>query len=468
MKTPSKISARLLYALAILAIAPSAHSQLAWFSRHTDSIRIPGQTVLQTTATYETRFWMPVGSDQGGFIFDEWTDGQEDKRIWAGPFQVAGNSYPQSVSSAPKGIVFSQARVSPETWHHLAFVTDPDSDRLYLDGRLVAEMPRSVTIGNGSGEGRIGAILRSNGTTGELTMSASFIGFLDYVRLSNTARYKGYQFDVPQGDLASDANTLLLYNFNDAPDSEIAIDESPLKRHGSLGQSFDGATKPLLVTTVSNRPEPWSTNVPINPRATYLRVNNDGAFNAIPIDLEHLGIQPGASLFLSRIGDFVRNIEASPRDPERAYRMAAVFSSSATLLGPSTSQRVQGAIDAGLDLVTPSTASSGFPTDIPEDFEVPGTGIWVEVPPGGRFLFIAAVDSQYNDNYDLDFNYGVHIERLGLRSAAVPGGMLLDWNRGTLQQSASVEGEPWIDRPNSKGPLIEPPNEFKSFFRLRQ
>jgi hypothetical protein len=323
----------------------------------------------------------------GGFIFDEWTNGQEDKRLWVGPVQIAGGSYPQSVDSAPKGIIFAQISPSPEEWHHLAFVTDEASDRLYLDGRLVAAMNRETSIQNGSGEARIGAILRSDGSTSGLTISSAFIGFVDYVRISKVARYFGPRFQPPVGDLSSDGNTLLLYNFNDAPEDIAVIDESPAKRHGTLGASFDGATRPLLVASVGHASEGWSTDIAVNPRGSYVRANGDAAYDAVPIVLSELGIQPGERIFLQQIGDFNRDIQASPRDPERSYRMSGVFSRTPNLLRWSQPNRVPGAVKAGESVSTPRRLPEGFSTDIPEDFAIPAEGTMDGCPRRGCVPF---------------------------------------------------------------------------------
>lgn len=452
--------------LALVSV-PCTQAQYAWFARHTDSIRIPGQTVLQNTATYETRFWMPKATAHSGFIFDEWTDGQEDKRLLVGPVQIAGGSYPQSVNSAPKGIIFAQISPSPEEWHHLAFVTDETSDRLYLDGRMVAAMNRETSIQNGSGEARVGAILRSDGSATGLTISSAFIGFIDYVRVSKVARYSGPRFDPPVGDLSSDGNTLLLYNFNDLPDSPAVLDESPSKRHGTLGASFEGATRPLLVASVSHAPETWSTNIAVNPRASYIRANGDAAYDAVPIILSELGIQPGERIFVQQIGDFNRDIETSPREPERSYRMSGVFSRTSVLLKWGQPNRVPGAVKAGESVGTPATATGGFSTDIPEDFAIPAEGRWIDVPADALFLFVAAMDSRYADNYDLDFNYGVHIERPGVRLGSTGQGVVMDWSRGTLQESDVVPADHWTDRSDARPPFLPVYSTERKFFRLR-
>ncbi|NQU20164.1 MAG: PEP-CTERM sorting domain-containing protein [Candidatus Nealsonbacteria bacterium] len=70
--------------------------------------------------------------------------------------------------------------------------------------------------------------------------------------MSDSARYSGISFTPPTGDLTSDANTQLLYNFNDPPGSTTVLDESPFGRTGTLGVGFGGATSPTLV------PEPFT------------------------------------------------------------------------------------------------------------------------------------------------------------------------------------------------------------------
>jgi hypothetical protein len=62
--------------------------------------------------------------------------------------------------------------------------------------------------------------------------------------VSDVARYSGASFAPPTGDLPSDANTLLLYHFDEAPGSTTVADSGPLGRTGTLGQGFAKATSP--------------------------------------------------------------------------------------------------------------------------------------------------------------------------------------------------------------------------------
>ena len=155
--------------------------------------------------------------------------------------------------------------------------------------------------------------------------------------------------------------------------------------------------------------EAQGTTIGIDARRTYLRTSSDGgALAAIPIDLASLGLAPGDKISLTRVGDF--NCHSSCGD--LSISMGAVFSSSATLLASSQLNRVPGAVDAGVDVVTGLTFFGGLPTDIPQDFAVSGTGVALTVPAGATHLFVAALDSLYGDNGDPDGDFAVRIDEL--------------------------------------------------------
>lgn len=150
----------------------------------------------------------------------------------------------------------------------------------------------------------------------------------------------------------------------------------------------------------------------LDPRATYLRVNNDAALDAVPIDLLSIGVDPGDTIVISRLGDYVRG--AAPFNIDEWLDMAGVFSSSA-ILGPAGDlNRVVGAIDTGTDFFTSPTFSGGLPTDIPQDFQISNfagtlTSVTIEVPIGAQYLFVGPFDVFFQDNLDPNANYGVGI-----------------------------------------------------------
>jgi hypothetical protein len=72
------------------------------------------------------------------------------------------------------------------------------------------------------------------------------IGDIDWLRVSNTARYSGGSYAVPTEPVA-DADTALLYDFNEPPGSTIVHDSSANHWDGQLGAShWSGSTSPSL------------------------------------------------------------------------------------------------------------------------------------------------------------------------------------------------------------------------------
>ncbi len=232
--------------LPLVLIATPAHAQsAAFFDEPTDVIQIDGQTVIGTSMTYEAVILFPSGVGAGGYLYNEWTNFQEDKTLRAGPGFVEGYDYPVGSS------LFSGVTMTPDIWHHVAFVYDGAEERLYLDGILLASRPVSTSVGDGAGMPHIGAIFRDG------AIREGFIGYMESVRISDVARYDGDAFEPPLGDLDSDENTLLLLNFNEPETSETVQDESPLGATGTLGEAFDGATAPQLGAS------PPATNCPL-------------------------------------------------------------------------------------------------------------------------------------------------------------------------------------------------------------
>jgi len=221
-------------AAAVLLAGRAAHSGYVWFDDSTDTIQVSGQTVVSTAATYEAVFFLPAPRSVGESprIFNEWTSGLEDKYL----SYTGGFNYPNS-----GGFSVTNA-IEADVWHHIAFVHDATEERFYLDGVRLSQRTPSVSIANAGGLASIGALFR------DAKLNASFLGYLDSLRISGAARYAGASFEPPTGDLVSDADTLLLHNFNEAPGSTTVADESPLGRTGTLGVGFGGATSPVLVT----------------------------------------------------------------------------------------------------------------------------------------------------------------------------------------------------------------------------
>jgi hypothetical protein len=150
---------------------------------------------------------------------------------------------------------------------------------------------------------------------------------------------------------------------------------------------------------------------PLNAKASYLHTNGEPAVASVPIALAPLGIQPGDCVRLRTVGNF----DYGPSGDDYGYTWG-VFSADSTLLAASLLHRVPGALDAGVDLVTPTTFIGNQATDIPEDFAITVLGIdevTLEVPAGAAFLFACAADHYFSDNSDPNANYGLELTVVG-------------------------------------------------------
>ena len=160
---------------------------------------------------------------------------------------------------------------------------------------------------------------------------------------------------------------------------------------------------PAIVTTTTAATA--STTIPLDPRATYLHTAAaDTSQDTIPVALASLGLVPGDTIRLERLGGW----DNGPGG-DQPRNMMAVFSGSAALLGSGTAHRVPDAI------VSAVTYYGSETTDIPEDFLVAdaSTGrddVCIVVPTGATHLFVAPHDSLYEDNSDPNGDYAVLIE----------------------------------------------------------
>jgi hypothetical protein len=147
----------------------------------------------------------------------------------------------------------------------------------------------------------------------------------------------------------------------------------------------------------------------LNPRATFLRTNQDSPLAPLVLDLGALGIAPGQWLRIESTGGF-RYISGG-LDDHRS--LVGVFSSSSVLLATSLQQRVPGAIAAGPAFTSGNTYHGSLPIDVPQDFFASrntwANGVGVEVPAGASHLFLGVHDSLYSDNVDPNGDYGAVI-----------------------------------------------------------
>ena len=144
--------------------------------------------------------------------------------------------------------------------------------------------------------------------------------------------------------------------------------------------------------------------ISLDPRNTFYRVSSlDSAGDAVPVDINSLGIASGDEIELTALGDFA--LRYSVGDVQ--VGASGVFSGSNILLDRDQISRVADAIDAGEDYISLNTWAGDHPTDIPEDFWI--DRIVLQVPVGATHLFFSPEDTHFEDNEDPDGDYGVRI-----------------------------------------------------------
>lgn len=173
-----------------------------------------------------------------------------------------------------------------------------------------------------------------------------------------------------------------------------------------------------------------SITIPIDPLQTFLFTNNDpwsgngSVQGTTPIVLSAVGISGGDFLHLEQVGAWYDGHAGYGGDVsamDTVKEMIGVFSSSNTLLAPNILDRVPGALDAGVHIVTWNTLFGNMPTNTPNVFGI--TNTFLHVPIGANYLFVAAHDIYYSDNSDPNGDFGVRITPIA--SVPEPSPLLL-------------------------------------------
>jgi len=215
-------TARLLLPILLAVPGPlaAAHSGgFARFAQGSDTIRILGNTVFQNAYTYEMRIWIEPGSPREGVLHEQ-RDTTEDKSILVGDGRYfASICWPHPSVDAP---IIEAGR-----WIHLADVRSGNLRRLFVDGALAGEWIQQSCFGNPSDSWMsIGSFVYGAGWFPG-PWFPSFLGRLDWIRISSVARYTAPFVPPKECDLVSDAQTNLLLRFNEGPGTSVLIDESP-------------------------------------------------------------------------------------------------------------------------------------------------------------------------------------------------------------------------------------------------
>jgi hypothetical protein len=243
------------------AIAPKvlAQNQYVAFTRTSDSIKVNGNTILnQGDFTYEMRVWL---DGDFGVVIKEQQDRVEDKAVWLG----AGQYQMSVVASAATGdFRGSLPELQTRRWMHVVWMRSGAIVTMHING-----VPTFVTTTFApylDGSFSRMSIGRHRNAVSYLADGPSFIGRIDWIRISRGARYQTSVTEPSESSLVSDANTQLLLKFNEPAGSATLIDESPNHFVCQVGVAHDtsySVTSPTLGLT--DCAAPVATTQPTSP-----------------------------------------------------------------------------------------------------------------------------------------------------------------------------------------------------------
>lgn len=222
----------------------------ARFAATSDTIRIQGNTVFnQGDFTYEMRIRFAPGAALG-HVISEQRDTFEDKTL---KFAANGGYSASGCGETATGDITGTLPGFPASqWMHLAYVHQGANLRFYVNGSLVMTRQQAFCYADRSDSWMSLGMFRYGAgwiPTGALP---SFLGDLDWIRVSSGARYTA-NFNPPyECEVDADAATQLLLKFNEPAGSTLLTDEGPGRFLCELGVPVAPgvtATSPTLGNT---------------------------------------------------------------------------------------------------------------------------------------------------------------------------------------------------------------------------
>lgn len=208
-------------------------SGYAHFGSVSDTIQILGNTQFGATYgtpkvgvgdfTYEMNIRIASGTNLG-HIISEQRDTWEDKSMVISAngdylFSAVSNDYTGNMHGNIAGMPVGD-------WMHLAYVKRDNLVTIYVNGNAVASHVPTFQYGDHAGSWMSIGMFRYGAGYIPTGAYESFLGDLDWIRVSAGAKYTG-NFTAPsEADIAADATTQLLLRFNEAAGSSVLIDES--------------------------------------------------------------------------------------------------------------------------------------------------------------------------------------------------------------------------------------------------
>ena len=148
-----------------------------FFNGSTQNFTIPTANYQFGTGDYTKELWLNTTATAEGYLFMSADSSSTGQRI---SIQNGLLNWNEQVSNSDSNLA-STGAINDGNWHHVAFVRTSTGRKIYIDGvenATKTESARNFNTGN--------AFL-----IGRRSSSAYFSGYLDEIRISNSARYTG-------------------------------------------------------------------------------------------------------------------------------------------------------------------------------------------------------------------------------------------------------------------------------------
>ena len=175
-----------------------------------DYIQCEGGTDFSFAGNFTAECWIyPTSTTGTKYVFALGTETTGRYVVFLDGGVVKGNLFGQATTTFGGSI-------STNTWTHLAFVRSGSTITAYVNGTALGTTEtNSSTIGN-TGQLKVGA---------DASGANTFVGYIDEVRISDTARYTG-NFTTATAQFNSDGSDKLLLHFDGVTGSVSFIDSS--------------------------------------------------------------------------------------------------------------------------------------------------------------------------------------------------------------------------------------------------
>jgi hypothetical protein len=203
----------------------SYESGFAHFGAVSDTIQVLGNTHFDLgDYTYEMNIRVTPGSGFG-HIISEQRDTYEDKTMRLS----ADGSYTFSGAcdyGEPGHMAGTISGFSAGEWLHLAYVRHSGVATIYVNGQARVERPAPRAYGDHDGSWMSIGMFRYGAGWSPTEARPSFLGDLDWLRVSASAKYTSNFIPPTEAEIGVDSSTQLLLRFNEAAGTSVLIDES--------------------------------------------------------------------------------------------------------------------------------------------------------------------------------------------------------------------------------------------------